>query len=338
MPLFNTLSSAQRAKLIDASGRNRITVSFYKYHRLEDPRAFRDGLFAAWEKLEALGRIYVAAEGINAQLSVPADRFAEFKAHLDSFPFLLGIRLNVAVEQYDKSFLKLKIKVRPRIVADGIEDPDFDASRTGAHLGAEAFNALIDRPDAVLVDMRNHFESEIGHFPGAIKPDVDTFRESLGIIEAELKDKRDKHLVMYCTGGIRCEKASAWFRHKGFENVYQLEGGIIEYLRQVKAGDLENRFKGKNFVFDERMAERISPDVVSTCHLCGEPSDHHRNCASEACHILMIQCEACAAKLDACCSDACREFIRLPAETRKAMRKGTGAPKKYFKRAQEPGV
>lgn len=335
MPLYNTLSSAQRAKLIDEAGLARITLSFYKYHRIEDPAAFRDRLFAAWEPLDVLGRIYVAAEGINAQLSAPAIRFRELKDHLDSFPFLKGIRLNVAVEQNDKSFLKLKIKVRPRIVADGIEDPGFDASRTGAHLKAREFNALISDPGAVLVDMRNHFESEIGHFPGALKPDVDTFRESLDIIEAEIKDKRDRPLVMYCTGGIRCEKASAWFRHKGFENVFQLEGGIIEYLRQVKAENLENRFKGKNFVFDERMAERISDDVVSACHLCGAPCDTHRNCGSEACHILMIQCEACARRLDACCSEACKDFKALPAETRKALRKGTGAPKKYFKRPKD---
>ncbi len=332
MPLYNTLSAAQRAKLIDASGRARITVSFYQYHRLEDPLAFRDALFEAWEKLDVLGRIYVAAEGINAQLSVPADRFQDFKAHLDSFPFLNGIRLNVAVEQNDKSFLKLKIKVRPRIVADGIEDPDFDASRTGVHLKAREFNAMIARPDAVLVDMRNHFESEIGRFQGALAPDVDTFRESLDIIAAELKGKEERPLILYCTGGIRCEKASAWFKHQGFPGVYQLEGGIIEYLRQVKAENLENRFQGKNFVFDERMAERISDHVISTCHLCDTPCDTHRNCASEACHILMIQCDACAERLDACCSQACKTFAALPAETRKALRKGTGAPKKYFKR------
>jgi UPF0176 protein len=202
------------------------------------------------------------------------------------------------------------------------------------HLGAREFNALTEDPDAVLVDMRNHFESEIGHFPGALKPDVDTFRESLGVIESGLGGSKDKPLILYCTGGIRCEKASAWFRHKGFAKVYQLEGGIIEYLRQVKAENLENRFRGKNFVFDERMAERISGDVVSHCHLCGTPCDDHRNCGSEACHILMIQCAACAARLDACCSEACRDFKTLPAETRKALRKGTGAPKKYFKRAK----
>ena len=333
MLLRNTLSAAQRAALIDAAGRRRLTLSFYKYHRLEDPAAFRDGLFLAWEKLDVLGRIYVAQEGINAQLSVPADRFEALKAHLDGYPFLRGIRLNLAVEQNDKSFLKLTIKVRARIVADGIEDPDFDPSRTGTHVGAEEFNALMERPDTLLVDMRNHFESEIGHFRGALTPDVDTFRESLDRIEAELRPRKDgKTLLMYCTGGIRCEKASAWFRHKGFHAVYQLDGGIIEYLRQVRAGGLESKFLGKNFVFDERMAERISDDVVSACHLCGAPCDTHANCANAACHMLLLQCPACAARLDACCSEACRTVKALPAAEQKRLRKGTGAPKKYFKK------
>ncbi|MDB5050893.1 MAG: yceA [Fibrobacteres bacterium] len=335
MPLYNTLSAAQRAKLIDEAGKERLTVSFYKYHRLEDPRRFRDEWFAAWEKLDVLGRIYVAHEGVNAQLSVPGDRFGALKEQLDGYPFLRGIRLNIAVEHDNKSFLKLKVKVRNRIVADGIEDESFDAGRTGAHLKALEFNRLIEKPDTILVDMRNHFESEIGHFKGALKPDVDTFRASLDIIEAELKDHReDKNLVMYCTGGIRCEKASAWFRHKGFKSVYQLEGGIIEYLRQVKEQGLENKFMGKNYVFDNRMAERISADIVSTCHLCDAPCDTHNNCRNEGCHILMIQCAPCAGKLDGCCSEACRAVAALPLEEQKRMRKGIGAPKKYFKRSK----
>jgi UPF0176 protein len=333
--LRNVRSAAENAARIESAGRERLTLSFYKYHRIEDPHALRDELFAAWEGLEVLGRIYVAREGVNAQLSLPADRFEAFKAHLDGYPFLRGIRLNLAVEHDDKSFLKLKIKVRDRIVADGIDDPAFDASRGGAHLGAAEFNALLAKPGTLVVDMRNHFESEIGHFRGAFRPEADTFRESLDIAEAALKDhKEDRALAMYCTGGIRCEKASAWFRHKGFKEVYQLDGGIIEYLRQVKAGGLENRFMGKNFVFDGRMAERISDDVVSACHLCGEPSDDHRNCANDACHILMIQCQACYGKLAGCCSDRCRSVAELPQAEQKRLRAGTKSSVRYFKKPE----
>ena len=331
--LRNTLSAAEREKRIEAADRPRITLSFYKYHSIADPAAFRDALFLAWDSLDVLGRIYVAREGINAQLSLPADNLPAFREHLQGLPFLRNVRLNIAVEQNDKSFLKLKIKVRRKIVADGIEDDSFDPGKVGVRLDAGEFNAIIADPTTVLVDMRNHFESEIGHFRGAVRPDVDTFRESLGVIEAGLGDgKEDKNLVLYCTGGIRCEKASAYFRHKGFGKVFQLEGGIIEYLRQAKAQGLENKFLGKNFVFDGRMSERISDHIVSACHLCGDPSDNHVNCGNRACHMLFIQCRRCSERLAGCCSEACREVDALPPEIQKEMRKGRGAPKKYFKR------
>jgi UPF0176 protein len=316
----------------------RTTLSFYKYHRIEDPAGFRDHLFAAWNALGVLGRIYIASEGINAQLSLPAIRLEEFRAHLNSIPFLKGVRLNLAVEQADNSFLKLKIKVRAKIVADGIEDPGFDATRAGTHLNARAFNELIADPDVILVDMRNHFESEIGHFRNAIRPDVDTFRDSLGVIEKDLQaHKESKKLVMYCTGGIRCEKSSAYFRHKGFRSVYQLEGGIIEYLRQVQASGLENKFMGMNFVFDSRMAERISDDVVSACHQCGSPSDSHANCGNPACHVLFIQCPSCSQRMLGCCSEKCRDIAALPEATQRELRKGRKTEVRYFRRMPQQG-
>src|SRR5690606_26627011 len=267
MQLFNTLSAEERAELIEQSGKQRLTLSFYAYAHIQDPQQFRDDLFKAWNQLEVLGRIYVAKEGINAQLSLPADNFYEFKDFIETYPFMKGIRLNVAVEQDDLSFLKLTIKVRSKIVADGLNDDTFDVTNKGVHLKANEFNSMLNDPNTIVVDMRNHYESEIGHFVGAIKPDVDTFRESLPIIENQLADhKDDKNLLMYCTGGIRCEEASAFFKHNGFNNVYQLEGGIIEYTRQVKAEGIESKFIGKNFVFDHRLGERITDDIVSQCH------------------------------------------------------------------------
>ena len=183
--------------------------------------------------------------------------------------------------------------------------------------------------------MRNHYESEIGHFKNAVTPDVDTFRDSLDIIEEDLKDhKEDKKLVMYCTGGIRCEKASAYFKHKGFKNVFQLEGGIIEYARQVEAEKLDNKFKGKNFVFDHRRGERISDDVISNCHQCGTPCDEHANCANEACHLLFIQCEECAKANEKCCSTECAEINALPYEEQKKLRSGKGNSNKIFKKGR----
>ena len=331
MQLYNKLSAKERAELIDKAGEDRLTLSFYKYAKIGNPEIFRNHLFLAWDQLEVLGRIYVAHEGINAQLSVPAKKFNEFKAFIDDINFLENVRLNIAVEQDAKSFLKLKVKVRPKIVADGLNDTSFDVTNKGVHVDAETFNQLIEDPNTVLVDMRNHYESEIGHFKNAITPDVDTFRDSLDIIEEDLKDhKEDKKLVMYCTGGIRCEKASAYYKHKGFKNVFQLEGGIIEYTRQVNEKALENKFLGKNFVFDHRRSERISDDVISNCHQCGKACDTHVNCANEACHLLFIQCEECSKAMDTCCSTECQDINALPIETQRELRKGSHNSNKIF--------
>jgi UPF0176 protein len=335
MQLYNKLSVKERAELIEKTGKDRLTLSFYKYFKIINPQEFRDQLFIVWENLDVLGRIYVAKEGINGQLSLPADRFNEFKNHIDSINFLKGIRLNIAIEQDNMSFLKLKVKVRDKIVADGLNDNTFDVTNKGIHVNAEQFNTLIEDKNTVLVDMRNHYESEIGHFKNAITPDVDTFRESLDIIEADLKDhKEEKNLVMYCTGGIRCEKASAYFKHKGFKNVYQLEGGIIEYTRQVNEKQLDNKFIGKNFVFDERRAEKISDDVIAQCHQCGKSCDTHVNCANDACHLLFIQCDGCKAEMENCCSTTCMEINRLPYEEQKALRKGQGNSNDIFKKGR----
>ena len=335
MQLYNKLSANERAALIDEAGKDRITISFYQYHKIENPQLFRDKLFLEWQTLDVLGRTYVSYEGINAQISVPSENFLELKNQLDTISFLNNIRLNVAIEQHNKSFLKLKIKVRNKIVADGLNDDTFDVTNKGIHLNAKEFNQMLEDPNTICVDMRNHYESEIGHFDGAITPDVDTFRDSLDIIEEDLKEnKENKNLLMYCTGGIRCEKASAYYKHKGFKNVFQLEGGIIEYTRQVKSEHLENKFLGKNFVFDHRRAEKISEHVVANCHQCGSPCDVHVNCANEACHLLFIQCKDCSEKMETTCSAECQEIIQLPYEEQKKLRKGSHASNKIFKKGR----
>ena len=335
MQLYNNLSNKERADLIEKAGKDRLTISFYKYANIGNTDIFRNHMFLAWDELEVLGRIYIANEGINAQLSVPADYFQQFKLHLETITFLEKVRLNIAVEHDNFAFLKLKVKVRNKIVADGLNDDTFDVTNKGIHVEAEQFNQLIEDENTVLVDMRNHYESEIGHFKNAITPDVDTFRESLDLIEEDLKEhKEDKKLVMYCTGGIRCEKASAYYKHKGFKNVYQLEGGIINYVRQINEKGLENKFLGKNFVFDERRSERISEDVIANCHQCGNLADLHTNCANEACHLLFIQCDECKKKMENCCSSNCMEINRMTYEEQKALRKGQGNSNDIFKKGR----
>lgn len=312
MQLYNTLSAEEREKLIDEAGLDRITLSFYRYAKIEDPKRFRDELFVKWNSLDVLGRIYVAKEGINAQLSLPAVSLEEFRSFLDSYPFLKDIRLNIAVEQDNKSFLKLTIKVREKIVSDGLDDDTFDPSNYGIHLNADEFNQLMEEPDAIVIDMRNYYESEIGHFTNAVTPEVKTFRESLPIIYDQLAThKEDKKILMYCTGGIRCEKASAYFKHRGFKQVYQLEGGIINYAHQTKSLGLASKFVGKNFVFDNRLGERITEDVIAHCHQCGKPCDTHTNCENDACHKLFIQCDDCAEEMKGCCCSSCKEALSV---------------------------
>jgi UPF0176 protein len=335
MQLYNKLSAEERARIIDENSQERITLSFYKYVKLGNPKIFRDHLFMTWSKLDILGRIYIANEGINAQLSVPKENINEFKETLLDIIPLNKIRLNFALEHYSKSFLKLTIKIRKKIVADGLDDKTFDVTNIGKHLDAENFNKMLNDSNTVCIDMRNHYESEIGFFKGAIKPNVDTFRESLEIIDNELKKNgSERNYLMYCTGGIRCEKASAYLKHKGLKNVYQLEGGIIEYSRQVKEKKLKNNFLGKNFVFDERRGERISDDIVSNCHQCGEPCDTHVNCSNEACHLLFIQCEKCRQRMNNCCSDECRSITKLSYEEQKKLRKGKHNSNKIFKKGR----
>jgi UPF0176 protein len=319
------------------------TISFYKYARILDPQQFRDTLYLQFQELGVLGRIYIAEEGINAQIAVPTAQLEAFKAVLNRYDMFHGLRLNIAVDDNGKSFFALIIKVREKIVADGIDDPDFDPANHGQHLKAAEWNHLSAQENTIIVDMRNHYESEVGYFKSAITPDVATFREELPFVAELLADKKDQNILMYCTGGIRCEKASAYMKYRGFKNVYQLEGGIIEYARQVQANGLENKFVGKNFVFDERLGERISEDVVAHCHQCGTASDRHINCKNDYCHILFIQCDHCAQAYENCCSHECREFMLLSPDERKIQSKsltfngskfGKGIYKAFRKSAQ----
>lgn len=341
MPLWNQLNKEELEKSLREKGYEYLLISFYRYAKISEPQSFRDELYAAWSELEIIGRTYVAQEGINAQIAVPKHRFEAFKHKLYDIPFLNETRLNIAVEHSFEQFpfLKLKIKVRTKILADGLEDESFDVTQKGLHLNAKEFNAMTEGEDCLLVDFRNHYEHEVGHFNHAILPDVDTFRDSLPVIEKEvLIGNEDKNIIMYCTGGVRCEKASAWFKHKGFKNVYQLDGGIIKYSNECKELGLDNKFIGKNFVFDERRSERITDDIISQCHQCGEPCDTHTNCAFEGCHLLFIQCGKCKENMDNCCSDQCQETISLPEDIQNEIRKAVNQSNLIYKKGRSAAL
>ena len=332
--LHNRINGKELKEKVKNDATSRITLSFYQYARIGNPDLFRDHLYIMLAPLGVLGRIYVASEGINAQISVPEAFFGSFKSKLSEIVFLDGVRLNRAIEDNGKSFFKLKIKTKNKIVADGLNDETFDVTDKGVHLDAESFNQLTGKAGTIVIDMRNHYESEVGHFEKAITPDVDTFREALHKVENYLTDKKDQHIVMYCTGGIRCEKASAYYKHKGFKHVYQLEGGIIEYARQVKEKGLENKFRGKNFVFDERLGERISDEIISRCHQCGKPCDSHTNCVNDGCHLLFIQCAECADRYMGCCSEECHEEVVLPETKKKVLRKGVNKGQQTYRKGR----
>ena len=301
---------------------NRITLSFYRYVKIQIPQEIRDALYKMWNDLNCYGRIYLAEEGINAQMNVPEHNWDKFVEQLYAIDYFKDVPFKIAVDGNGKSFYKLVVKVRDRIVADGINDPTFDASNTGKYLNAKEFNEALEDPETIVIDMRNHYESEVGRFEKAFCPDADTFREELPQVIDHLKGMEDKKVLMYCTGGIRCEKASAYFKHKGFKDVNHLHGGIIKYAEEVKQQGLESKFKGVNFVFDERVGERITGDVLSKCHQCEKPCDRHVNCKNDDCHLLFIQCEECEQKMNGCCTPECMHIAALPIEEQRVLRKG----------------
>lgn len=332
--LHNRVSNEEMKRRLYAETEPRTTISFYQYFPIADPKTFRDQMYTALDALKVFGRIYVAHEGINAQISVPQSNFETLKSYLYSIEPLKGLRLNAAVDDDGKSFWVLKIKVREKIVADGIDDPSFDMANRGKYVDAEQFNKLTEDPDTIVVDMRNHYEYEVGHFDKAIEIPSDTFREQLPMAAEMLQNAKDKNIIMYCTGGIRCEKASAYMLHQGFKHVYHLEGGIIHYANNVKEKGLKNKFKGKNFVFDDRLGERISNEIIAKCHQCSKPADTHVNCANEGCHLLFIQCAECKQKYEGCCSTECQEVIHLPVEQQAALRKGVARDRNVFNKSK----
>lgn len=320
--LHNRVSQKELKERLYQETEERKTISFYQYHPIQNPQEFRDDLYKGLDPLKVYGRIYVAKEGINAQVSLPASNYDAFKNFLYSYTFLNGVRLNIAIDDDGKSFWVLKIKVREKIVADGIEDPAFNMEKKGKYVNAGQMNELLQDKNTVVVDMRNHYEYEVGHFEKALEVPSDTFREQLPMAVEMLKDKKDKNIIMYCTGGIRCEKASAFMLYHGFNHVYHLEGGIINYAREVKENKLESKFIGKNFVFDDRLGERITADIIAKCHQCGKPADTHTNCKNDSCHLLFIQCDSCAKSYEGCCTPECQSVFKLPPEEQKKFCEG----------------
>jgi len=302
----------------------RKTLSFYRYVAIADPVQLRHTLFQEWERLGVLGRVYLAHEGINAQISIPETHVSALQGHLESMPEFLGIPMKFAIEEPDVSFWKLTIKVRKQIVADNLPAGAYDISNVGNHLNAKTWNEAV-ASGAIVVDMRNRYESTIGHFENAITPAAQTFHEELPEVLQTLSEKKDQKILLYCTGGIRCEKASAYLKHHGFQDVNQLHGGIIQYKHDIEREGLANMFRGKNYVFDGRIAEKVSEEILGTCYTCKSPADTYVNCMSDLCHAHFIQCESCQTRTLGTCSPACQAIAALPEAERVRIRKNRKA-------------
>ena len=329
--LYNQKDRPQLKAELAAEKFTRMTCSFYRYVNIDNPNALRDELYKEWIELNVLGRVYIAEEGINAQISIPTPKFDTFIELLNKREYLADMPIKHAIEE-GRSFIKLAIRVKKEIVAYNVPENEYNMSQVGTHLNASEFNKALENPDTVVVDMRNYYESEVGHFHNAILPDVERSQELLPQVKKLLHNNEDKEVLLYCTGGIRCEKASSYLLHHGFKDVKQLKGGIIQYAHDVKTENIDSKFIGSNFVFDQRLEERITDDIISKCHQCGNSSDTHTDCLNQACHILFIQCEKCREKFDGCCSLECQDFAALPIEEQRVLRKD---PKKVISKTRD---
>ena len=324
--LYNKINSEELKFALANEPFERITASFYKYVDISVPNELRDELYEVWNQMGVFGRVYIADEGINAQVSNPQQNWEMFKDSVRNNVLFRDVKIKKAIQE-GSSFYKLKIKVRKELVAYDVPKESYDMRKVGKHLTASEYNLALNREDSTVVDMRNYYESEIGRFENAIIPDVETSKELLPEVKNLLKGKENEKILLYCTGGIRCEKASSYLIKSGFKDVSQLQGGIIQYAHDIKRNNMKSKFRGKNFVFDDRLGERITDDVLAFCHICGDSCDDHTDCKNQACHILFIQCEKCSKLYNGCCSKDCDDFASLPESEQRILRKD---PKKVF--------
>tara|TARA_Y100001968_G_C19439218_1_gene761588 strand:+ start:1854 stop:2891 length:1038 start_codon:yes stop_codon:yes gene_type:complete len=308
--LYNKKSKNELIEQLHNEDFSRLTLSFYKYIEINNTEDLRNKIYRDLSSMKILGRIYIAKEGVNAQISIPIHHLDNLMNYINSENILKDAKIKGAVED-GESFYKLKIKVKDEIVAYGIDRSEYDMNNVGKHLSPEEFNRTIEDANCTIVDIRNHYESEVGHFENAILPDVDRSQELLPEVKKMLKGKEKEKILLYCTGGIRCEKASSYLIKNNFKDVNQLDGGVINYANQVKKKKIKSKYIGKNFVFDNRLGERITSDIISSCHQCQNKSDSHTNCANDLCHLLFIQCETCQLKYNGCCSKECSNYLAL---------------------------
>jgi UPF0176 protein len=283
-------------------------ILYYNYTPITDTEAYREKHHLFCLENNLLGRVIVAEEGLNGTVSGLTEDCNRYMNWLENDPLFAGTNFDFKVETHDSiAFAKLHVRVKNEIVNSDL--PVNPRVRTGKHLKPADFKEMLKNdPDVVLVDMRSNYEHSVGRFKGAITFDMENLRELPDHVE-EIEHLKDKKIITYCTGGIKCEKASAYLLERGFENVYQLHGGIIKYGIEEGGED----FDGKCYVFDNRVktdVNSVNPSVVSKCHICDSLSDHMVNCANPECNEHLAICPDCLVEMDGACSQACKEHPR----------------------------
>ncbi len=290
---------------------------YYKYVAIPDPAGFLEEHRSLCESLELMGRILISHEGINGTVSGVAENTDRYQEALRAYPFMEGIAFKDDPAE-GHVFPKLSIKLRPELVTLGLGKPeagegieDIDPNEiTGQHLSPAEFHAAMQEEDVILLDGRNDYESALGHFRNALCPDVPNFRDFPQWLRKHADKLRGKKKILtYCTGGIRCEKLSGFLLKEGFQNVFQLDGGIINYSHDPVTRGRD--FDGQCYVFDQRVGVEVNHtetrSVVSLCRHCGAPSPRYRNCAWPECNEQVFLCEACEESFGKFCGEACRE-------------------------------
>ncbi|KAI8361223.1 Rhodanese-like domain-containing protein [Mortierella sp. GBAus27b] len=315
------------------------TVTPIPEDRLED---LREEIFLQLVQYDITGRVYVAKDGINLHLCTPVEHMEALQSTIQELVLdrygkgLDGAIWNFSCEEPgERVFERLRVAVKSQLVADGrLGSWSVQDSAPPQYLEPAEFHARLDQVGGktLLVDMRNHFENEVGRFETSIKMDCTTFRENMDLLD-ELLEGRDKseEIMMVCTGGIRCSISGRYLKQKGYKDVKMLKGGITSYGRWIRSNpEVKSHFVGKNFTFDGRRGERITQDVISTCHQCHSPHDHITNCANTRCHVLFIQCPNCRQKWSNTCGPECQEAVER--------KTGPGLSKPYDYHAQvRPG-
>ncbi len=290
-------------------------IIFYKYTPIKDPVGLMEWMRALCTKLDIKGRILIAKEGINGTGEGTKENLTEFERSMHAQDGSAGTYADFSDVWFKHSpgtgdaFPKLKIKVRNEIVTLGLgKEGDVNPNEvTGVHLKPKELKQWIEAgEDFAVIDMRNDYEFQVGHFKGSINPKMENFRD-LAKVAPELEPLKKKKVLTVCTYGVRCEKASGYLKTQGFEDVYQLDGGIGTYMKAYPGED----FLGSLYVFDGRITERFTDqyEVVGKCHACGEQSEHYGNCAVHDCHKKLIICESCENTGEMIfCSPACQEI------------------------------